>query len=105
MALDGNRGIRWEGTVTPGTIVALLGIAAPLIVGGITALNRIGAMSEKVTAINQTVFEQGNRFDSRLKNVEEGQNNLRLDLAKQDGMRSMVIDHESRIRALEARGK
>lgn len=53
---------------------------------------QITLQQQKVSADEQT---------KEVKGLKESMDNIRLDMAKQDGMRSMVSDHEVRLRALE----
>lgn len=87
-------GVRWDGTISLGTMLTAAIVAVSVIGGAAVAVNRI-------EGIQSTVALQGDKFDKRLQSLEETTSNIRLDMAKQDGIRAMVADHESRIRSLE----
>mgnify|MGYP000844803618 CR=1 FL=1 len=89
--------VRWDGTISLGSIIAMIGIAAPVVVASITVVN-------KVDSIQHDMKESNSKTDGRLQNLEEITQQIRLDMAKQDGVRMQVQDHEARIRQLENRG-
>ena len=92
---DGNGSrVRWDGTISLGTMLTAAIVAVSVIGGAAVAVNRI-------EGIQSTVAAQGDKFDRRLQSLEETTGNIRLDMAKQDGIRAMVADHEARLRVLE----
>lgn len=89
--------VRWDGTISLGTIIAMIGIAVPVVAGSVTVVNQ-------VAGIQRDMQVSSLKSDERLKNLEDITQQIRLDMAKQDGLRSQVQDHEARIRQLENRG-
>lgn len=92
-----SRFLKFDNTVNWPFILTLGAIVVGAIGFGNTVVNQIGSIQvslqeQKVADTQQT---------QEVKGLRESIDNIRLDMAKQDGMRSMVIDHESRIRALE----
>lgn len=95
---NGNgKGIKWDGTISAGTILAMVGIAAPMVFGGVTAINQI-------RDIQRTMDKQGTEFSNRLDKVEGAISDFRTEFAKRDGLGLQVADHEQRLRRLEQRG-
>jgi len=93
---DGNGSrVRWDGTISLGTMLTAAIVAVSVIGGAAVAVNRI----EQIQA---TVTLQGEKFDRRLSSLEETTTNIRLDMAKSESMRVKVEDHEVRLRRLES---
>lgn len=99
-----NGGIRWDGTISLGSIVAGLIVVVPLIGGAYLTVNQ-------VAGIQSTMDKQGEKFDSRLKSVEDRIGDIQLQIARSDGVRAKVedllakdADKEMRLRKLEGRG-
>jgi len=90
------QGLKWDGTVSAGSIIAAIAIMVPVVGTGYVAVREIAD-------IQRTMEEQGVKFDERLGKVETAIGDIRTDLAVKDGVVSMVNDHEQRIRELERR--
>jgi hypothetical protein len=92
--------LRFDGTINWPFVVTLL-----LIGGGAVGFGN--KLVGQIDTVNLALIEQKNAADKQVtevKNLTDSVNNIRLDLAKQDGVRNVVTDHEARIRALENRG-
>lgn len=90
---DQPKGIfKFDGTVNWPLLITLAAVA----LGAVGLGNKLVGQVDTLTGL---VGEQAIEF----KKMREDMTGIRLDMAKQDGIRSMVQDHEGRIRALEAR--
>lgn len=88
--------VKFDGTVSLGSIIAAAVIVVPLI-GGIYLMVR------DVGDIKSEMRSQGDRFEMRLEKVETAINDFKTDMAVKDGILKNVADHEVRIRELEKR--
>lgn len=84
--------LKFDGTINWPFVV----FCGTLVLGAIGFGNKVVGQIDSVQA---TMVSQS----QEVKGMKESIDNIRLDMAKQDGMRNMVIDHESRIRALESK--
>lgn len=89
-------GFKWDGTISLGSIIAAVIIIIPLIGGAYVTVNQ-------VAGIQTTMDKQGEKFDTRLKAVEDRIGDIQLEMAKADGFRAKVDDHEARLRRTEQR--
>ena len=88
---------KFDTTVSVGTIIAVVTIAGSVIGGSAVAVS-------KIDDIKTTMEKQGEKFELRLRAVEDAVNELRIDNASKDGLSREVDDHETRLRKLEGRG-
>ena len=88
---------KFDTTVSVGTIIAVVTIAGSVIGGSAVAVS-------KIDDIKTTMEKQGEKFELRLRAVEDAVNELRIDNASKDGIAKEVADHEARLRKLEGRG-
>lgn len=80
----------------------ILFLAGGTIVGAIGFGNTVVNQMDKIQATMAEQKEAASDQAKEVKGLRETVDQIRLDMAKQDGMRSMVMDHESRLRNLEA---
>lgn len=88
-------GFKWDGTINAGAIIAMIGIAFTVIGTGAVAMRRIDDLES-------TMEHQGQSFDARLKAVEESLVLLRVDAGRRESLEKQVMDHEARLRQMEA---
>ena len=88
---------KFDTTVSVGTIIGVVTIAGSVIGGSAVAVS-------KIDDIKTTMEKQGEKFELRLRAVEDAVNELRIDNASKDGIAKEVADHEARLRKLEGRG-
>lgn len=84
--------LKFDGTVNWPLILTLL-----LTVGG--AIGFGNKIVGQIDGLDKTM----NTYSQEFKGLKESVDNIRLDMAKQEGMRTSIADHETRIRALELR--
>lgn len=84
--------IRFDGTINWPFII----LCGSIVLGAIGFGNRVVSQVDSVLIMQE---KQTQKVDKLTESVD----NIRLDLAKQDGLRQKVEDHEVRIRALEAK--
>ena len=80
-----------------GTLIAIVTISGSVIGGTRVAVG-------KIDSIETTMEKQGERFETRLRAVEDEVKMMRIENASKDGLSREVDDHETRLRKLEGRG-
>lgn len=88
--------LRWDGTISAGTVLAMVGIATSVIGGSAVVMNNMGSMQSALE-------KQGERFETGLTKLNEKVNTLTVQMAQKDSLEGKISDHENRIRTLEAR--
>lgn len=83
---------KFDGTVNWPLLITV----ALIVLGAIGFGNKLVGQVDTLTTL---VGGQAEEF----KKMREDVNGIRLDMAKADNVRNMVVDHEARIRALEAK--
>jgi hypothetical protein len=90
----GNSGLKWDGTVSAGSIIAAVAIVIPLIGVGYVSVS-------KIAAIETTMKEQGVRFEDRIGKVEDQIGLIREDLARREALANEVRDLRDRVAKIE----
>jgi len=89
--------LRFDGTVNWPFVVTLCAIVVGAIGFGNTVVNQISSVQVTLQEQKAADLEQ----TREVKGLKESIDNIRIDLAKQDGIRTMILDHEARLRAIE----
>jgi len=84
--------LKFDGTINWPFVVFCATLVLSAIGFGNRLIGQIDAVQTSMTNLSPEV-----------KSLRESVDNIRLDMAKSEGMRNMVLDHETRIRALEAK--
>jgi len=93
---EGKSVVKWDGTITLGSIIAGLSVALPMIVGAYVAIEKMDGQ-----AVLFREFQSS--MTSEMKGVREDISNLKLEMADKNHLSNQVADHEVRIRNLEGR--
>ena len=95
---NGNPGLKWDGTISAGSIIAAFAIVVPLIGVGYVSVNRIDD-------IQRTMDMQGDRFDMRISGVEQQVGLIREDLARRESLAAEVKRLADKVDKIEDRIK